>query len=235
MDYRRHFGYIRLLNRITAPPHRRGSASQPADACGCEFLPARDLSCRTLHPRGEGSHRRPQRRLPGQWAVRVPATALATKWPMPSVWPLDLVSRALVAPHRNWAIQMEPRVVGSEGATCWDIGIDSPDTLFEVKLNPTRADILDWLTRVSAEVPSSPDRGFSLVYSKGSGPWLAALGRVLRVAVEAAGDAGTFQQLLDLEQVQDAPEILGRLGEHPHVALRHEAGVSPGGHPHQGH
>ena len=119
---------------------------------------------------------------------------------------------------------MEPRVVGSEGATCWDIGTNPPDTLFEVKLNPTRGDFIEWLTRVAAEAPLSPDRAFILVYSKCGGTLLTALNRVLAVAVEAAGDAGTFQQLLDWEQVHDAREILTRLGTHALRCLAaHEA------------
>ena len=69
---------------------------------------------------------------------------------------------------------MEPRVVGSEGATCWDIGTNPPDTLFEVKLNPTRGDFIEWLTRVAAEAPLSPDRAFILVYSKCGGTLLTA-------------------------------------------------------------
>src|SRR5438132_1698392 len=77
---------------------------------------------------------------------------------------LDVISRSLWAPHKQWTIRIEPRAVSPEGFTRWDLAIDPPEELIEVKLNPTRQDILDWLDRVQQGRGSSSERAFTLVY-----------------------------------------------------------------------
>jgi tetratricopeptide (TPR) repeat protein len=170
----------------------------------------------------KGRRKQSKSTAPASGAVGGPSTAHGIGYQVDyAIWrSLDLISRALAVPHKNWTIRMEPRVVEGEEPTCWDVGINSPDALFELKLNPTRGDILDWLTHVSVAAPSLPSRAFSFVYSKGRGTLLATLSGVLRVAIGAAGDANEFQRQLDSEQVREAHVILSGLGTNAFVALQ---------------
>jgi hypothetical protein len=44
---------------------------------------------------------------------------------------LDLISRALSAPHKPWAIRIEPRAVSQGALTRWDIGFEPPENLLK--------------------------------------------------------------------------------------------------------
>jgi tetratricopeptide (TPR) repeat protein len=131
---------------------------------------------------------------------------------------IDLIARYLCAPHKGWAIRIEPRAGRHAAATQWDLGIDPPGSLVEAKLNPTRADILDWLGRL-ALAASSPGGQFVLVYSKGGGTLLQSLEKLIRNAREAAGDAQKFTDLLSMENIPEASLLLGKIGIAPHLAL----------------
>jgi hypothetical protein len=133
---------------------------------------------------------------------------------------LDVISRSLCAPYKQWTIRIEPRAVSKEALTRWDLAIDPPEELIEAKLNPTRQDILDWLDRVQQGRGASPERAFSLVYSKEGGLLLRMLGSLRRIAIEASQDVQTFQQLLEREGLNDAHQILVPLGEGAHTTLQ---------------
>jgi len=133
---------------------------------------------------------------------------------------LDVISRSLGAPHKQWTIRIEPRAVSKEALTRWDLAIDPPEELIEVKLNPTRQDILDWLDRIQQGQVSSPERAFSLVYGKGGGLLLRMLRSLRRTAIEANQDAQKFQVLLEQEDINNAHQILVPLGNRPHTVLQ---------------
>src|SRR5690348_19107 len=117
---------------------------------------------------------KPARGLPG--AVGGPGTGRGMNFQTDYVVlkARDLISRRLTSPQKYRAIRIEPRVGRQGSATQWDLGIDPPGSLIEAKLNPTRADILDWLLRMSTAA-SSPESQFALVYSKGGGTLLQSL------------------------------------------------------------
>lgn len=133
---------------------------------------------------------------------------------------LDLMSRALSVPVKNWAICVEPRALSTEGSTEWDLAIEPDEKFIESKLSPKRTEILDFLDRLRKGAASSPQRRFCLVYSKGRGSILGSLGQLIRIAIETKGDIQKFQRLVDLEKIADADEIFARLGEEPHDLLQ---------------
>ena len=132
---------------------------------------------------------------------------------------LDYMSRALCAPHRVWEVRIEPRVTGSEGLTTWDVGFDPDNTLFEVKLKPTREDIQQWVERVATDI--DPTREFHLTYSKGAGRYLDNLDRLIRIALEAK-DETEFRAKLDAEGVDNRDPYLIALDDEAkaHDSLR---------------
>ena len=107
---------------------------------------------------------------------------------------LDLMSRALSAPHKPWAIRIEPRAISGGILTRWDLGIEPPEKFAEAKLNPKRQEILDWLNHVRDAGASHREREFRLVYNEGGGPLLIALGHLIRIAHEAK-DNVNFEEL----------------------------------------
>jgi tetratricopeptide (TPR) repeat protein len=131
-----------------------------------------------------------------------------------------LILGALSIPLRQWKIGFEPRVFAEEDLTAWDLSIEPPETLIEAKLNPTKEEIFDWLSRVREGAKSHPSRKFDLVYSRSSVPLLKALERLLRLAAEAEGDEAKFQRFVDKEEIKDSKEILSRLGERSYELLR---------------
>lgn len=133
---------------------------------------------------------------------------------------LELISQALGAPYKRFDLRVEPREPGPSGSTEWDLGIGPPETLVEVKLNPTRADMLDWLGRSAQAAQHLADHRFRLLYSRGGGPLLLSIRKMIRIAGEAAGDPDRFRDLVALEKVKESDVILGRLGQAPHLALR---------------
>lgn len=133
---------------------------------------------------------------------------------------LELISQTLGSPYKQHTLRVEPREPGPAGSTEWDLGICPPDTLIEVKLNPTRDDLLDWLTRSELAARDHPDRRFRLLYSKGSGPLLLSIHKMIRIAGEAGGDPERFRDLVAHEKVKESEVILGQLGQFLHLILR---------------
>lgn len=136
---------------------------------------------------------------------------------------LELIPRSLCVPFRTWAIHVEPRAGGPGGATQWDLAVESPRSLIEAKLNPTREDLLDWLDRAVQGATATPGPRFVLVYSKGGGVLLPSLEKLIRNAGEAAGNAQKFRDLLSMETIAEAPLLLSRMGKDPHLFLRRAA------------
>jgi tetratricopeptide (TPR) repeat protein len=132
---------------------------------------------------------------------------------------LDLIDRCLAAPHRALKVSIEPRAAFDAKPTAWDICTQPDDSFYEAKLNPTRSDVLDWIERSGTASGANPTRTFSLVYSTATGPILASVQQLMRIAVEAAGDKNAFSRLVELEEARDAGEICARTTVPPHELL----------------
>jgi hypothetical protein len=50
----------------------------------------------------------------------------------------------LAEPTEERHLTIEPRVISGGIVTRWDISADHTGTVIEAKLNPTRADVLEW-------------------------------------------------------------------------------------------
>jgi len=125
---------------------------------------------------------------------------------------LDLIAMALCLPHKRAAISIEPREVAGSSATAWDLGITPPPILVEAKLNPCREDIVEWLDRIGLRASQPGIVKFRLVHSTGGGRLLNSLRQLLRIAKESGRDEQKFNNLVGLEEIQEAEEILNRLG-----------------------
>ncbi len=132
---------------------------------------------------------------------------------------LDYISRALCAPHRIWEVMLEPRVSASGVLTAWDVGFNPDNSLFEIKLKPTREDIQEWVERCAVDGNANPARKFYLVYSKGAGKHLDNLDRLIRIAVEANGKENEFRTKVDAEGIIPDDPYLARLGMKAHELL----------------
>jgi tetratricopeptide (TPR) repeat protein len=125
---------------------------------------------------------------------------------------LDLIALALCLPHRKAALSIEPREVSGSAVTAWDLAIRPPAALVEAKLNPSRNDILEWLDRIALRGKDAAKTEFRLVHSTGGGKILNSVRQLLRIAKECGNDQEKFTNLIALEEVQEADEILKRLG-----------------------
>jgi tetratricopeptide (TPR) repeat protein len=123
---------------------------------------------------------------------------------------LEFISRGLDAPHRDWTVKIEPRVVGPHSLIAWDLSFDPDQNHYEAKLKPKREDVQEWVDRV-ASAGSSGAR-FHLVYSKGAGAHLETLERLIRIGVESMGNEDEFRTKVQAEGVNSADPYLVSLG-----------------------
>lgn len=128
---------------------------------------------------------------------------------------LDYISRSLCAPHRVWEVTLEPRVSALDGLTNWDVGFNPENKLFEIKIKPTRDDLVDWVKRVACDAGATSGRSYDLVYSKGAGKHLDELERLIRIANEGNGSGEEFISKLKAEGVKAEDPYLKALGKEP--------------------
>lgn len=131
---------------------------------------------------------------------------------------LQLFPEVLSFSARNPGIHLEPREVDGVTVTRWDIGFENPREVAEVKLNPTKEDLDQWVERSRAHGGQDGVK-FLLVYSKGGARRLVALSHLIRVAHECGSDAAKFDALVDLEEIREAEGFLSNLGPHPQSVL----------------
>jgi tetratricopeptide (TPR) repeat protein len=104
--------------------------------------------------------------------------------------------------------------------TEWDVVFGPPTTTAEVKLQPTRADILDWLRRVQDTGKATPNHQYQLVYGSGAGRLLKRLSTLIDNAM-AAADVDHFTRLVGIGFADpDVAEILASLGEDAFLLLQ---------------
>ena len=128
---------------------------------------------------------------------------------------LDLLSRALVTTVDDAVFSLEPRVLHSASVeTRWDVGKDW-DTVAEIKLSPTRKDIVEWLKRIGETTGSPRVLQFRLLYGRGSVPLMDTIAALRRLAQEASGDERRFRELAAFERIGDAEEVFNLLGAAP--------------------
>jgi tetratricopeptide (TPR) repeat protein len=131
---------------------------------------------------------------------------------------LQLFPEVLSFPARNPAVRLEPRELDGATVTRWDVGFERPREICEVKLNPTKEDLDQWVERSRAHGGRDGVK-FALVYSKGTLRRLVALAHLIRIAYEVGSDTAKFDALVDLEEIRDVHSFLSDLGPHPQTVL----------------
>jgi hypothetical protein len=154
-------------------------------------------------------------------AVGGPATGGGVKYQVDvtSYLALDLIARVLrVEPTARQNLVVEPRLVFEDGVTRWDIRVTPDFETFEAKLNPSKRDINEWLERVAAGFGQAPTATFTLAYGDIPSKYLREVEALIRLSIEAADEAH-FKELLRIERLENADEILSLLGDKAfHVA-----------------
>jgi hypothetical protein len=130
----------------------------------------------------------------------------------------QFIPEALTTPLKNLFIMLESRAVNDEGITRWDFSITTPARHVEVKRNPGRKDVLDWLDR--AKRAADGNATFALVYAGTSAKIIRSTEALIRIAKEAGGDSDRFQKLCRFDKVDDADSIALHLGDHAPVLLQ---------------
>ena len=143
---------------------------------------------------------------------------------------LEAISQALADPIQDFQISMEPRVVTTNGnVTRWDVRLSHPERVTEVKLRPSRADIVEWLECVELGTQQDADLRFELSYGRGAGPLVTAIENLCRIANEADSDIHRFNDLVAVEHSPAIEAVLQCLRTQPQLSLLrvHVAPIDP--------
>jgi tetratricopeptide (TPR) repeat protein len=123
------------------------------------------------------------------------------------------IQQHLTSPIINPVVQPEARVGQGDSSTQWDVSVSVPNDLAEVKSNPNRKDIIEFLDRVLfAERQPAPKRSYLFVYGRAGNSLLNALEQLRRTAIEARGEPVDFERLRGLKDIPNGNELLARLG-----------------------
>ncbi len=120
---------------------------------------------------------------------------------------LEMIGLAKNLPHRRFSVELEPRFLG-DTITAWDVQYSPPDVLAEVKLAPTRLDVLEWLARTRK---ADYQGAFQLVCGKKRGGLLPDVEALVRLTHEASGDGHKFETLVGAQPIENADEIFETL------------------------
>jgi tetratricopeptide (TPR) repeat protein len=144
---------------------------------------------------------------------------------------LELIAKYFCAPLRKWELTLEPRDVGLFGVASWDLGIQPENIQMEVKINPSRDDVVEWLKTVRKGADLNAEATFSFVFGNRGTVLLVYVARLMRIAREANGDKGRFDSRVVVERVKEADFICSLLGENAHIILqRIDLAEMPEGH-----
>ena len=130
---------------------------------------------------------------------------------------LALIAEQLALPYENFTITLEPRQLDDNRETRSDIRITSTRTSAELKLHPTRDDILEWIKLVAADDPTEKH---DFVYATASGGLLTSLAALLRLAKEAGNNTEHLQRLAIHEDIKDRDLLFSYLGTDGPPAFR---------------
>jgi tetratricopeptide (TPR) repeat protein len=133
---------------------------------------------------------------------------------------LVLITKTLASPLEHLHLVIEPRTISETGVTRWDIALQPLDVNIEVKVNPTRKDIEEWLDTIRIAASSFPKRIFRFVFSEGNNSLLTTIKQMRRIATECNDNREKFNFLVSGEQIKDAETILKELGENAYLILQ---------------
>src|SRR5207247_1632105 len=79
---------------------------------------------------------------------------------------LRLIIQELWEPHQGSVLSLEGRIVGDGRQAGFDLALTPGERHVEVKLAPTREEILDWLSTLDAAAARDPQATFALVHAR---------------------------------------------------------------------
>lgn len=123
---------------------------------------------------------------------------------------LVLIGQELKKPQLPLAVRLQPRTSG----TAWDIGFEPGERRLEVKSQPTRQDVEEWLDRTALAGATIRSE---LAFGHSTG-FLVQVGTLIRLTHEAADDV-EFSALMAQETLPDAADLLARLGTNHRAQL----------------
>jgi hypothetical protein len=130
---------------------------------------------------------------------------------------LNAIQAFLQNPLTDRAIRMEPLDATAGRIERWDVGTSPLQAFYEVKLKPSRQDMLDWFARICSSPSQSAE--FVLVYGNGGGLLLTAFEKLKNLATPGCTKE-QFQLLVKEYQIKAASEVLEALGEDHFKALQ---------------
>lgn len=133
---------------------------------------------------------------------------------------LDLIAKVQSTAVDNWTVSIEGRMPSSGDVTRWDLRIEPGSGLTELKSNPSRQGILDWVARSArAETPLAPQK-YIFVYSSNENArgLLKTISRLVEIAREARDDF-EFGQFCAQERLEGVDEVLTLCRGNPHRLL----------------
>lgn len=104
----------------------------------------------------------------------------------------------------NEVLTLEPRIVSGKEQFGFDFAVPNSRLQVEVKLAPTRADVMDWLEQVR-RVSGNAGRSFRLVHARG-GQAIGDLEEIVRLAREAYSE-NTFAELISIAATQKQRDL----------------------------
>lgn len=165
-------------------------------------------------PKGESKNRQPRSH---SGKVGGPSTARGLTYQLDYAVSqcLSLISIAKNCPHKQVLLGLEPRSLAASAITTWDIFTTPPDRFAEVKLRPSRADVLEFVARANSTPTAS-----TLAFSEHGTASLRTLDRLIALAAEAGRDSERFAQLVRVEANEGASDLLQALGPLPQAVLQ---------------
>jgi tetratricopeptide (TPR) repeat protein len=132
---------------------------------------------------------------------------------------LRLMRESLATGGLELSMTIEPRLVGENAITAWDIRIQPESKCVEAKSNATGADVRKWLEYVAIAGVANPSEIFELVYSEGRTMLLSSLHHLARDAKEAP-EASQFLRFANEVSLSGVHTVLDALGANAYSILR---------------
>jgi hypothetical protein len=95
---------------------------------------------------------------------------------------LDFISQQLAEPLKRNSVTLEPREIGDEAATRWDIRTEPPAVLIEAKINLSKRELEEFISRIGKMNPIVGT--IELVYGECATALPTTVKRINQVAIE---------------------------------------------------
>lgn len=112
-------------------------------------------------------------------------------------------------------LRIEPRILSESAVTRWDIETNTPAIAYEAKVNPSKEDAIEFVSRVKSGMSQNNGRRYEFVAGKASHRYVRALETLCRLQREESHDPDRFARLCDVEMDDGMRELLNDIGPNP--------------------